>query len=147
MAKMIFSVEEMRELLLSNNRIRIPPYIKNLKMGADTISLIVEVGKTGIPLMPSVPLLIPLSTRFVRFDNPIAIFEIANRGILTKGIVDRLIPIFKDKMPDYIEVDYPSIHVDVNKLLVEKNVKGVEVEEIVFDDGKFTVVTGNASNE
>jgi hypothetical protein len=147
MAKIVFSVEEMRELLLSNNRIRIPPYIKNLKMGGDNISLTVEIGKTGIPLVPFVPLLIPISTRFVRFDNPIAIFEITNRGRLTKGIVDRLIPIFKDKMPDYIEVDYPSIHVDVNKLLVEKNVKGVEVEEIFFDDGKFTVMTGNTSNE
>ncbi|MHC4258992.1 MAG: hypothetical protein ACYSTF_01070 [Planctomycetota bacterium] len=147
MTKIVLSVEEIREILLSNDWIRIPPYIKNLRVGADAISLIVEIGKTGIPLMPSVPLLIPISARFVRFDNPVAIFEITNKGRLTKGIVDLLIPIFKDKMPEYVEVDYPNIHVDVSKLLVEKNIKGVQVEEIVFDDGKFTVVTGNASNK
>lgn len=147
MAKIIFSVEEIREILLSNDRVRIPPYIKNLRVGGDNISLIVEIGKTGIPLIPFVPLLIPISARFVRFDKPVAVFEITNKTRLTKGIVDLLIPIFKDKMPECVEVDYPNIHVDVNKLLVEKNVKGVRVEEIVFDDGKFTVVTGNASNK
>ncbi|MHC4387862.1 MAG: hypothetical protein ACYSX1_04560 [Planctomycetota bacterium] len=147
MAKIMFSLEEIREIMLSNDWVRIPPYIRNLRIGGDDISLIVELGKTSIPLIPFVPLLVPISARFVRFDNPVAIFEITNKARLTKGIVDLLSPIFKDKMPEYVEVDYPHIHVDVNKLLLEKNVKGVRVEEIVFDEGKFTVGTGNASNK
>jgi hypothetical protein len=147
MAKIIFSLQEIREILLSNKWIRMPPNIKNLRLGADNIHLIVGMGQTSIPLMPSVPLLVPISTRFVRFDKPVAIFEITNKARLTKGIVNRFIPMLKDIIPDYVKVDYPNIHIDINRLLVEKNVKAVQVEEIVFDGGEFTVVIGNASKK
>ena len=47
------------------------------------------------------------------------------------------------KIPAYMKLEYPNIVVDIDKMLKEKNVKGVRVKNIFFENGEFAIVTGN----
>ena len=49
----------------------------------------------------------------------------------------------KLRLPPYIKLDYPKLFVDVDKLLIEKNIRDVHVKDVLFEDGEFTIVTCN----
>ena len=50
---------------------------------------------------------------------------------------------FKLKIPAYMKLEYPNIFVDIDQLLKEKNIRGVRVKDIFFEDGEFAIVTDN----
>jgi hypothetical protein len=47
------------------------------------------------------------------------------------------------KLPAYMKLEYPKIFVDVDKLLEEKNIKGIRVTGVSLKDGEFTITTCN----
>ena len=51
--------------------------------------------------------------------------------------------LFELKIPAYMKLEYPKLFVDVDKMLKEKNIKDVLVNDISFEEGDFTIVTCN----
>ncbi len=86
---------------------------------------------------------IPATVRYSSFEDNLAIFEVAIvRGHLDK-VVKRLESLFPNKLPAYIKLEYPKIHVDVGKLLEENNIRGIRVKDISLEQGRFTIETRN----
>lgn len=135
MAKTIFSLEEVKEILLSNNRI--PHYIGDFTTEGQTVSFKMDMG---IPLIPP----IPIAVKYVSYQNNIITLEIVRdsmRGKLADKVASRVISKFQNKMPTYTKLDYPNIYVDVESLLTNNNIKGVKVEGVVVKGNSFTVTT------
>jgi hypothetical protein len=53
----------------------------------------------------------------------------------------RLHKAWESKMPDFVKLDFPNVYVDIDRLLKEKNIRGIRVKDILFEDAQFTVVT------
>ena len=135
MAKIIFSLQEAKEPLLS--KVRMPLSVTDVKAEGDNVSFVL---KTGLPLLSS----IPISIRYIGFANSIVTFELTvnfAKAWLMKKAINSLIRKYAEGIPDYVRVDYPKVYVDVNALLLKNNLKGVKVDGIVYGDGEFTVVT------
>ena len=132
MAKIAFSLEELLKILISNELL--PPQIIRARVKGQRVHFVIRTDSFVLPFIPA-------SLRYVSFDNKNAIFEltIAN-GHLNKA-VSWLNQVLKLKLPPCMKLEYPNISVDIDKLLKEKNIKGVRVKDIFFDNGQFTIVT------
>jgi len=42
-----------------------------------------------------------------------------------------------------MKLEHPKLFVDIDMLLREKNIRGVGVKDISFEDGEFAIVTCN----
>jgi len=138
MAKMIFTLDEVKEILLSNNQI--PHYISDFRTEGQTVSFKIDMG---IPFIPP----IPVAIKYVSYQSNIITLEIVRdsiNGKLADKVVSRVISKFQNKMPTYTKLDYPNIYVDVKSLLTNNSIMGVKVEDVVFEGNSFTVTTCNA---
>ena len=138
MAKMIFSLEEVKAILLSNNQIS--HYIADIRTEGRIVSFKVDMC---IPLIPP----IPVAVKYVSYQNDIITLEIvsgAMMGELAEKVASLVISKFQKKMPAYAKLDYPNIYVDVKRLLTDNNIKGVRVEDVVVEGNSFTVTTCSA---
>jgi len=134
MAKMAFRLEDFLEILISNGLL--PRQIVRARVKGEKIHFILRTNSLILPFIPA-------SLRYLSFENNNAIFELAiASGRLNKAIA-WLNEAYKPKIPEYMKLDYPNIYIDIDKLLKEKNIRGVRVEEIFFENGELTIVTGN----
>jgi len=136
MAKMIFTLDEVKEILLSNNQI--PHYIVDFRTEGHTVFF-----KMDIPLIPP----IPATIKYVSYQDNIITLEIVRdsvNGKLADKVVSRVISKFQNKMPTYTKLDYPNIYVDVKSLLTNNGIMGVKVEDMAVEGNSFTVTTCNA---
>ena len=84
---------------------------------------------------------IPASLGYLSFEGDTVTFELTVvSGRLDKA-VSWLNQALKLKIPAYAELDYPNISVDIHKVLQQKNVRGVRVKDIIFENGEFAIVT------
>ena len=84
---------------------------------------------------------VPASLRFSTFDGSTAVFDMSIvSGRLNKA-ADWLDKLLRPKIPGCLELDYPRLSVDVNKLLAEKGIKGIRVKDMHFEGDKFAVIT------
>ncbi|MHB9071708.1 MAG: hypothetical protein ACYC54_15220 [Sedimentisphaerales bacterium] len=119
MAKIIFSLEEAKEILLSN--IQIPNYISDIKTEGQTFSFTIE---TGLPLKKHISPIVSYSS----FENGIVTLKITInylKGNFLEMAANLLISLsskFKGSIPHYIKFDYPIITVDLNILMTDKNI-------------------------
>ena len=134
MAKISFSLEELLEVLISNKVL--PPEIVRARVKGERIHFVIRTTSFILPFIPA-------SLRFLSFDDNNAIFELTIVSGRVTEVIGRLNQIFKLKIPSYMKLDYPRLFVDVDMLLKEKNIRGIRVEDIFFEEGKFTIVTGN----
>jgi hypothetical protein len=132
MAKKTFSLEELVEILLSNKLL--PCRIIRPKVKGEIIHFIIQTNL-------SILRYIPATLRYLSFDDNNATFELAIAGGRLDSAASSLNQVVKSEVPAYIRFEYPKIVVDVEKLLEEKNIKGIRVEDIFFEQGQFTVVT------
>jgi hypothetical protein len=44
-----------------------------------------------------------------------------------------------------MKLEYPRLYVDVDGLLQRKNIRSLQVKDIFFEAGDFTIVTGSIS--
>jgi len=134
MAKIILSLEELIGILISNELV--PGEIVRVKAKGEKIHFVIKTGAFVLPFVPA-------SLSFSSFDGSNAVFEltiVSGRLSKAKNWFDELL---KPRLPECMELDYPKIAIDVNKLLAEKGIKGVRVKDMFFEDEKFAIVTCN----
>ena len=134
MAKITFGLEELLKILISNELL--PPQIIRARVKGQRVHFVIMTDSFILPFIPA-------SLRYISFDNSNAIFELTiTSGHLNKD-VSWLNQALKHKLPPCMKLEYPNIFVDIDKLLEEKNIKGVRVRDIFFENGQFAIVTGN----
>jgi len=134
MAKITFSLEELLKILISNELL--PRQIIRARVKGQRVHFVIRTSAFILPYIPA-------SLRYVGFDNNNAMFELTIvSGHLNKA-VGWLNQALKLKIPACMKLEYPNISVDIDKLLEEKNIRGVQVKDIFFDNGEFAIVTAN----
>ncbi len=134
MAKMTFSLEELLKILISNELL--PRQIIRARVKGQRVHFVIRTSAFILPFIPA-------SLRYVSFDNNNAIFELTIVSAHLNKAVSWLNQALKLKIPACMKLEYPNIFVDIDKLLEEKDIKGVRVKDIFFDNGQFAVVTEN----
>ncbi|MGD8785807.1 MAG: hypothetical protein PVJ60_00155 [Phycisphaerales bacterium] len=137
MASITFSLEELVEILISNGLL--PPNIVRIKVKGQSVHFVI---KTNLFVLP----FIPASLRYVRFDNNSAVFELTIISAYLKKAVNWFNELLRPKIPACMKLEYPNVFVDIEKLLNERSIKGVQVKDISFRDGEFAITTENASH-
>jgi hypothetical protein len=135
MAKITFSHTELIKILFSNELV--PKKILRPKVEGEEIHFVVE---TNFPLLQFVP----ASLKYLSYTDNNAIFEITVVYSSLNAMIGRLNLLSKLNAPAYVKFDFPKVSVDVNELLKEKNIRGVLIKDIIFNDGEFTIVTCSA---
>lgn len=135
MAKITFGLQELIEIIVSNELL--PHQVVRLRVKGDRIHFVIKTNSFIIPFIPA-------SLGYVGFDGNNAIFELT----LVSGHVNKamswLHQALELKMPAFVKLEYPKVSLNIDKLLKEGNVRGIQVRDIVFQDGQFSIVTGGA---
>jgi hypothetical protein len=133
MAKITFSVEELLKILTSNGLL--PRQIVRAKVKGERIHFVIRTDSFILPFIPA-------SLRYLSFDGDTVTFELT----LVSGRLDKAVSwlnqALKLKIPSYAELEYPNVSVDIHKVLREKDIRGVRVKDIIFENGEFAIVTG-----
>ena len=132
MAKIIFTQAELLNILISNEVL--PKEVLRPKVEGDEIHFVVQ---TNLPLLQFVP----VSLKYLSFTDSNAIFELTVVNSSLNKTISRLNLLSRLDMPAYVKIDFPNISVDVKELLKKKNIKGVQLKDIFFNNGEFTIVT------
>ena len=134
MAKITFSLEELIQILISNELLR--GEILRLKVEGDRIHFVIRTNTFILPYIPA-------SLGYLGFSDNQAIFELTIvSGHLNKA-VNRFKQLLQPKIPAYAKLEYPKIFIDVDKLLKEKNIRGIRVKEVSLKGDEFTITTCN----
>jgi hypothetical protein len=134
MAKITFSLEELTQILVSNELLR--GKISRLKVDSERIHFVIKTNSFILPYIPA-------SLGYLGFSDNQAIFELTIVSSHLNKAVNRLKQMLQLKLPAYMKLEYPKIFVDVKKLLNEKNVKGIRVKDVFLKDGEFTITACN----
>ena len=134
MAKIIFSLEELVTLLVSNEIL--PSAVTGVETDGEKISFVIKIDSFFLPAIPA-------SLRYVGFEEGNAVFEFTLVNSHFNKAIGGLGQTLESKIPPGIKLDLPNVRVDVNRLLEEKKVRGIEVRDIIFENGSFTIETGS----
>jgi hypothetical protein len=134
MAKIVFSLEELTQILVSNELLR--GEILRLKVEGERIHFVIRTNSFILPYIPA-------SLGYLGFSDNQTIFELTIVSSHLNKTVSRLKQMLQLKLPAYMKLEYPKIFIDVEKLLEEKNIKGIRVEDVSLKDGEFTITTYN----
>ena len=134
MARIIFSLEELTQILISNKLLR--GEILRLKVDGERIHFVIRTNSFVLPYIPA-------SLGFLSFSDNQAVLELTIVSSHLNKAVSRLKQMLQLKLPTYMKLEYPKIFVDVEKLLEEKNISGIRVENVSLKDGEFTITTCN----
>lgn len=134
MAKIIFDLEELTQILISNELLR--GEILRPKVEGERIHFVIRTNSFILPYIPA-------SLEYLDFSDNQAIFELTIVSSYLNKAISRLKQILQPKIPAYTRLEYPKIFVDVDKLLKEKNIRDIRVEDISLKGGEFTITTCN----
>ena len=134
MAKITFSLEELTQILISNELLH--GEILRPKVEGDRIHFVIKTNSFILPYIPA-------SLGYMGFSDNLATFELTIVSSYLSRAVSQLKQILQLKLPVYIKLEYPKIFVDMDKLLKEKNIRGIRVKDISFKGGEFTITTCN----
>jgi hypothetical protein len=132
MAKLIFSVEELIKILISNELL--PKNIVRLKIKGDNVHFYIKTQSFLLPFIPA-------SLKFLSFENNNATFEFTIVNSQINKAINQLDRLFDFKIPVYMRLEYPKFVIDIDELLREKNIRGIRAKDIYFGDGTFNIVT------
>ena len=134
MAKITFSLDELIGILSANGLL--PGEIVRAKARGQSLHFAVKTGSFILPFVPA-------SLSYLSFDGNNAVFELSIvSGRLNKA-ASWFNEILKPRLPGCMELDYPKISVNINKLLAEKGIKAVRVKDMFFEGDQFAIVTGD----
>jgi len=134
MAKISFSIDELTQILISNELLR--GEILRPKAEGERIHFVIKTNSFILPYIPA-------SLGYLGFSDNLATFELTIVSSYLNKAVSRLKQILQLKLPVYIKLEYPKIFVDVDKLLKEKNIRGIRVKEVSLKGDEFTITTCN----
>lgn len=134
MAQLTFSVEELLEVAVSNGLL--PSEIARVRIKGERIHFVIRTSSFILPFIPA-------SLRYLSFDGDNAVFELTVVSSHANKAVGWLNELIKLKIPDYMKLEYPNVSVEINRLIEEKNVRGVRVKDVSFKDGEFSIITDN----
>ena len=132
MAKLTFSLEELIGILIGNKLL--PGEIVRLKAKGRKFHFVIKTGAFILPFVPA-------SLGFSSFDGNNAVFELTMVSSHLSKVKSLFSELIKPMLPQCMELDYPKITVDVNKLLAEKGIKAVRVKDMFFENEIFAIVT------
>lgn len=135
MAKIIFTAKELTEIVIANNLL--PKNISGLNAQGKTFTFKIE---SGLPIFS----FIPCDITYIGFENGSVKLQVSINPLLEKA-AGSFIHKFQQQIPGYININFPLIDIDINRLLKEKNIKGVVVKDIIFENDSFIVSTANSS--
>jgi hypothetical protein len=100
----------------------------------DRIHFVIKMNAFILPFIPA-------SLGYVRFDGNKAVFEL----VLVNDHMNKAMGMFQHaltlKLPEFVTLEYPNIFVDIDRLFKEKNIRGIQIRDIVLTDGEFSIVT------
>ena len=135
----------MAEILLSGNELVC--ILKANGLVPDEVTDIdTEDGEIRIRVRTPWPILksIHVGMRFAGFEQGRAVLRVQTNRLLDRfdWLVDKMIAGFplKEHAAQWM---YPKLYVDVNELL-RRQIRGVQVTGIVFEDGRFRITTDHA---
>jgi len=134
MAKITFNLDELTQILISNELLR--GEILRPKVEGDRIHFVIKTNSFILPYIPA-------SLGYMGFSDNVATFELTIVSSYLNKAVSRLKKILQLKLPIYIKLEYPKIFVNVDKLLKEKNIRSIRVKDVSFEGGEFTITTYN----
>jgi hypothetical protein len=134
MATITFNLKELIQVLISNELLR--EEILRPKVDGERIDFVLKTNSGILPYVPA-------SLKYQNFNDSKAIFELTIISSYLNKALSRFKQIMQVKLPAYVELQYPKVLVDADKLLVEKNIRGIRVKEVFFEDGEFTIITHN----
>lgn len=134
MAKITFNLEEITEIVISNKLL--PPEIIRVRVKGEKVHFVIRTNSFILPYIPA-------SLRFLSFSDNNAIFELTIVSSHLSKAINWLNQSLTLKIPTYMKLDYPRLYIDIDKLLKEKNFTGVQVKDILYEAGEFTIVTCN----
>ena len=134
MAKISFNLEELIQILTSNELLR--GEILRPKVEGDRIHFVIRTNSFILPYIPA-------SLAYLSFSENQAIFELTIVSSYLNKAVSRLKQILQLKLPAYIKLEYPKFFVDMEKLLKEKSIRGIRVKDVSLENGEFTITTCN----
>ena len=134
MARITFGLDELLKILIANKLL--PGEVVRASVKGERIHFVIRTTSFILPFIPA-------SVRFVSFDGNNAMLELTIVSSHLNKARSWFEELLKPKLPKCMELDYPNISVDVNKLLVERGVRGVRVEGISLAGGELTIVTGD----
>lgn len=134
MAKLIFTIEELIKILISNELL--PKNIVRVKVRGDSVHFYIKTQSFILPFIPA-------SLRFLSFDNNNVTFALTIVSGQVNKAIGRFDQLLDFEMPVYIKLEYPNIVVDIDKLLQEKNIRGLRLKSVFFENDEFVVVTDN----
>jgi hypothetical protein len=132
MAKITFSLQELIEIMVSNDLL--PQQVVRVRVKGEKIHFVVKTNAFILPYIPA-------SLGYVRFDGKNALFKLTNVSGPVNKIMGWLHQALKLKMPAFVKLEYPQVSMDINLLLKERNIRGIQVKDIAFKDGRFDIVT------
>jgi hypothetical protein len=135
MARIAFGFEELLEILVCNGLL--PGSIARVRVKSERIHFVIRTNSFILPFVPA-------SVKYLRLEGSHAVFELAIVSNRINKAASWLNQMLEPKMPTCVKLEYPILSVDIDKLLAEKNIRGVRVKEILFDNGEFTLITENA---
>jgi hypothetical protein len=132
MAQIILSGDELVCILNANGLV--PEEVIDIELEGEEIKLRV---KTPWPIFKS----IRVGLRFTGFEQGQAVLQLVTNRLIDRfdWLVDKMLGGFP--LANHgARWEYPRLHVDVNKLL-RRQVRGVEITNIAFEEGQFRVTT------
>ncbi|HUT30711.1 MAG TPA: hypothetical protein VMX13_13030 [Sedimentisphaerales bacterium] len=134
MAQIIFTPGEAVNMLMANDLL--PEVITDIKVSDDTLVLNVA---TPLPLVDS----LPVSIKYLGFKEGRLELEVSVpilKGKMLETVVHLVQGTLERRFHEQIQLDYPRLYVHINRLLVAKNIRSVEVREITFERGFFEIM-------
>ncbi len=134
MAQIILSGDELVCILNANGLV--PEEVLDIELADEEIKLRI---KTPWPIFKSVR----VGLQFAGFEQGQVVLQLATNRLIDQfdWLVDKMLAGFP--LADHgARWEYPKLHVDVNNLL-RRQVRGVEVTNIVFAEGQFRITTSH----
>ena len=134
MARITFSFEELIEIVIANGLL--PRQIARVRVKGERIHFVIKTNSFILPFIPA-------SLKYLSYDGGNATFELtvvtghANKAI---GWLNQALEL---KIPAYMKLEYPKLSVNIDELLEDKSIGGFRVEDILFENGEFAIVTAN----
>jgi hypothetical protein len=137
MGQIILSGDELVRILAANAQM--PEQVTGIETEGEEIKVHVA---TPLPILRS----IPLRVKFAGFDGGHVVLQLVTNRLIDKfdWLVNKMLASLK--VEDHGgRWEYPRLYLDVNRLL-RAQLRGVEITNVVFEDGRFHITTSHPAN-